>query len=78
MNHEEENEDLLISLLETMYITGADYTNTFLALEQIVEEFSRNSQINFASLLNQTATLDELKKAFKPSMSKEFDYVFIL
>lgn len=70
---EPEDEILITELLQTMHNTGADFTNTFRCLSQISfptegeneeEVLSRGAQL----LVEQCASIDELKAANKPTM----------
>uniref|UniRef100_A0A667Y6L1 Selenoprotein O n=1 Tax=Myripristis murdjan TaxID=586833 RepID=A0A667Y6L1_9TELE len=72
---EPEDEMLITELLQTMHNTGADFTNTFRSLSQIpcpTEEESEGEEgiIKQATelLLEQCASLEELKAANKPTM----------
>ncbi|KAI3370800.1 hypothetical protein L3Q82_007336 [Scortum barcoo] len=70
---EPEDEILITELLQTMHNTGADFTNTFRSLSQIscpTEGESEEEEVKKASdlLLEQCASLEELKAANKPTM----------
>ncbi|KAM7002880.1 selenoprotein O1 [Tautogolabrus adspersus] len=72
---EPEDEILITELLQTMHNTGADFTNTFRSLSQIScpaegdAEGEEDVVKNAAELLlQQCASLEELKAANKPSM----------
>lgn len=71
---EPEDEMLITELLQTMHNTGADFTNTFRSLSQIscpVEgetEGEEDLRATTGLLLEQCASLEELKAANKPSM----------
>ncbi|XDV28989.1 hypothetical protein PO909_032173 [Leuciscus waleckii] len=72
---EPEDEMLITELLQTMHNTGADFTNTFRSLSQIScptqEEGEDESEVIKQAaemLLQQCASLEELKAANKPSM----------
>lgn len=70
---EPEDEILITELLQTMHNTGADFTNTFRCLSQIschTEGENEGDIIREATLLllEQCATLEELKTANKPTM----------
>ncbi|XP_041651830.1 selenoprotein O1 isoform X2 [Cheilinus undulatus] len=74
---EPEDEILVTELLRTMHNTGADFTNTFRSLSQIScstegdggdEEEEREVKKATELLLQQCASLEELKAANKPSM----------
>lgn len=73
---EPEDEILITELLQTMHNTGADFTNTFRSLSQIScpmqeeEEEDDCESIKQATemLLQQCASLDELKAANRPTM----------
>lgn len=73
---EPEDEILITELLQTMHNTGADFTNTFRSLSQIScpmqeeEEEDDFESIKQATelLLQQCASLDELKAANRPTM----------
>ncbi|KAM3870073.1 selenoprotein O1 [Diretmus argenteus] len=71
---EPEDEMLITELLQTMHNTGADFTNTFRSLSQIScpsdgegegEEIVKQAA---ALLLEQCASIEELKAANKPTM----------
>lgn len=71
--NEPEDEMLITELLQTMHNTGADFTNTFRSLSQIScpgEGETEEDVVRKASdlLLEQCASLEELKAANKPSM----------
>lgn len=72
---EPEDEMLITNLLQTMHNTGADFTNTFRCLSQIScpaeEEAVEGGDVGRQAtelLLQQCASLEELKSANKPSM----------
>ncbi|KAM8892082.1 selenoprotein O1 [Spinachia spinachia] len=72
---EPEDEMLITELLQTMHNTGADFTNTFRGLSQIScpTEGEREGEEELvkkatALLLEQCASLEELKAANKPTM----------
>uniref|UniRef100_A0A8C5N988 Selenoprotein O n=2 Tax=Gouania willdenowi TaxID=441366 RepID=A0A8C5N988_GOUWI len=70
---EPEDEMLITELLQTMHNTGADFTNTFRNLSQIscpTDGQSEDEEVKKATdlLLQQCASLEELKAANKPSM----------
>lgn len=70
---EPEDEILITELLQTMHNTGADFTNTFRSLSQISfpsEGENEEDVLKQATqlLLEQCASLDELKAANKPTM----------
>uniref|UniRef100_A0A4W5L5W8 Selenoprotein O n=1 Tax=Hucho hucho TaxID=62062 RepID=A0A4W5L5W8_9TELE len=72
---EPEDEMLITELLQTMHNTGADFTNTFRCLSQIPcptegDREAGEGVIKMAKdlLLEQCASLEELKAANKPSM----------
>lgn len=72
---EPEDEILIIELLQTMHNTGADFTNTFRCLSQIAcptegDSGGEEGIIREATqlLLEQCASLEELKAANKPTM----------
>uniref|UniRef100_A0AAZ3RPR5 Selenoprotein O n=1 Tax=Oncorhynchus tshawytscha TaxID=74940 RepID=A0AAZ3RPR5_ONCTS len=72
---EPEDEMLITELLQTMHNTGADFTNTFRCLSQIPcptegDGEAEEGVIKMAKdlLLEQCASLEELKAANKPSM----------
>lgn len=72
---EPEDEILITELLQTMHNTGADFTNTFRSLSQISCPTEGQSEageelVKKATdlLLEQCASLEELKAANKPSM----------
>eukprot|EP00069_Balaena_mysticetus_P000565 bmy_14627T0 len=61
----EEDSALVAGLLETMHLTGADFTNSFYLLSSFpaedLDEF-------LATLTAQCASLEELRRAFRPQM----------
>lgn len=72
---EPEDEILITELLQTMHNTGADFTNTFRSLSQIsspteAEREGEEEHVKQATnlLLEQCASLEELKAANKPTM----------
>uniref|UniRef100_A0A3B5AL18 Selenoprotein O n=1 Tax=Stegastes partitus TaxID=144197 RepID=A0A3B5AL18_9TELE len=70
---EPEDEILITQLLQTMHNTGADFTNTFRSLSQIscpAEGEGEGEVVKKAAdlLLDQCASLEELKAANKPTM----------
>ncbi|KAL0968481.1 hypothetical protein UPYG_G00267410 [Umbra pygmaea] len=72
---EPEDEMLITELLQTMHNTGADFTNTFRCLSQIPcpsggEEQAEEGVIRMATdlLLEQCASLEELRSANRPNM----------
>uniref|UniRef100_A0A3Q1IW04 Selenoprotein O n=1 Tax=Anabas testudineus TaxID=64144 RepID=A0A3Q1IW04_ANATE len=72
---EPEDEILITELLKTMHNTGADFTNTFRSLSQIscsaeAESEEEEDHVKQATdlLLEQCASLEELKAANKPTM----------
>ncbi|KAM4618812.1 selenoprotein O1 [Polymixia lowei] len=72
---EPEDEMLITDLLQTMHNTGADFTNSFRSLSQIPcpaegegEEEEEIVKHATALLLEQCASLEELKAANKPTM----------
>ncbi|XP_074534593.1 selenoprotein O1 isoform X2 [Halichoeres trimaculatus] len=72
---EPEDEILIAELLQTMHNTGADFTNTFRSLSQIScpKEGAGGEEEDLVKtatelLLQQCASLEELKAANKPSM----------
>lgn len=72
---EPEDEMLITELLQTMHNTGADFTNTFRSLSQIScpsegEGAEEEDPVKKATelLLQQCASLEELKAANKPTM----------
>ncbi|XP_052008434.1 selenoprotein O1 isoform X2 [Xyrauchen texanus] len=74
-NEEPEDEMLITELMQTMHNTGADFTNTFRSLSQIScptqeEGEDDNEAIRQATelLLQQCASLEELKAANRPTM----------
>lgn len=71
--------ELVNSLLETMHSTGADFTNTFRCFSRIELPLSRDVNTPVVGvaeveshLLQQCATLDELKLAHAPQMDPRF------
>uniref|UniRef100_A0A3Q3BSH3 Selenoprotein O n=2 Tax=Kryptolebias marmoratus TaxID=37003 RepID=A0A3Q3BSH3_KRYMA len=71
---EPEDEILITELLQTMHNTGADFTNTFRSLSQVScpteEEAEGHEELKKTTdlVLEQCASLDELKAANKPTM----------
>ncbi|KAJ8245333.1 hypothetical protein GJAV_G00269660 [Gymnothorax javanicus] len=73
---EPEDETLVTELLQTMHNTGADFTNTFRSLRHVACPSGEEAQSNeeaalgrFVDLLmEQCATLEELKESNKPTM----------
>ncbi|KAM9808362.1 selenoprotein O1 [Neosynchiropus ocellatus] len=72
---EPEDVMLVTELLQTMHNTGADFTNTFRSLSQISCPAEEDSEVEEESvraatelLLQQCASLEEMKAANKPSM----------
>lgn len=70
-----EDEILITKLLQTMHNTGADFTNTFRSLSLIFCPTEENSEVEEDSvkkatdlLIEQCASLEELKAANKPTM----------
>ncbi|XP_053478840.1 selenoprotein O1 isoform X2 [Ictalurus furcatus] len=83
---EPEDELLITNLMQTMHNTGADFTNTFRCLSQIscpaegdtVEDAELVKQAT-ELLLQQCASLEELKAASKPNMDpREFSMLLSL
>ncbi|KAL2102289.1 hypothetical protein ACEWY4_001457 [Coilia grayii] len=84
LEHKEpEDQELLADLLDMMYYTGADFTNTFRLLSQVPwpvggeeEELREKAALEqvVGRLLDQGASLEELKVAHYPTMeSRELD-----
>uniref|UniRef100_A0A3B4AR62 Selenoprotein O n=1 Tax=Periophthalmus magnuspinnatus TaxID=409849 RepID=A0A3B4AR62_9GOBI len=70
---EPEDEMLITELLQTMHNTGADFTNTFRSLSQISCPTEGENEVDVVRqatqlLLEQCASLEELKAANKPTM----------
>ncbi|XP_012504244.1 PREDICTED: selenoprotein O [Propithecus coquereli] len=66
---QEEDAGLAAQLLETMHLTGADFTNTFYSLSSFpVEPESPDLEEFLAVLTAQCASLEELRLAFRPQM----------
>ncbi|XP_008567185.1 PREDICTED: selenoprotein O [Galeopterus variegatus] len=66
---QEEDTALVVKLLQTMHLTGADFTNTFYLLSSCpVEPESPDLSEFLATLTSQCASLEELKLAFRPQM----------
>lgn len=63
----EEDGTLVAKLLETMHLTGADFTNTFYMLSSFPAEASDSAEF-LTRLTSQCASLEELKLAFRPQM----------
>ncbi|KAM9229794.1 protein adenylyltransferase SelO, mitochondrial isoform 2-T2 [Dugong dugon] len=65
----EEDPALVAQLLETMHLTGADFTNTFRLLSDFVAgPLSPEQAAVLDQLLEQCASLEELKRALQPQM----------
>ncbi|XP_072452571.1 protein adenylyltransferase SelO, mitochondrial isoform X2 [Notamacropus eugenii] len=65
----EEDRELVSSLLETMHLTGADFTNTFYLLSSFsVASEPTQGACFLDQLAQQCASLEELKLAFRPQM----------
>uniref|UniRef100_A0A8C6VL69 Selenoprotein O n=1 Tax=Naja naja TaxID=35670 RepID=A0A8C6VL69_NAJNA len=65
----DEDNKLVLELLETMHITGADFTNTFRLLNSFPVDFDPLNLEEFVDQISkQCASLEELKVAFKPQM----------
>ncbi|XP_045434676.1 protein adenylyltransferase SelO, mitochondrial isoform X2 [Pipistrellus kuhlii] len=65
----EEDAALVAKLLETMHLTGADFTNTFYLLSSFpVGPESPGLAEFLAALMEQCASLEELRLAFRPQM----------
>ncbi|KAM5289221.1 protein adenylyltransferase SelO, mitochondrial [Ctenodactylus gundi] len=66
---QEEDGALVARLLETMHLTGADFTNTFYLLSSIpVEPEAPGPAELLTALTSQCASLEELQLAFRPQM----------
>ncbi|XP_036614829.1 protein adenylyltransferase SelO, mitochondrial isoform X2 [Trichosurus vulpecula] len=65
----EEDRELVSALLETMHLTGADFTNTFYLLSSfsVAPEPTQGAYF-LDQLAQQCASLEELKLAFRPQM----------
>lgn len=63
----EEDGTLVAKLLETMHLTGADFTNTFCVLSSFPAEPSDSAEF-LSRLTSQCASLEELRLAFRPQM----------
>uniref|UniRef100_F7G5N4 Selenoprotein O n=2 Tax=Monodelphis domestica TaxID=13616 RepID=F7G5N4_MONDO len=65
----EEDRELAAALLETMRLTGADFTNTFCLLSSFSVALEPAREAHFMDrLAQQCASLEELKLAFRPQM----------
>ncbi|XP_020838552.1 protein adenylyltransferase SelO, mitochondrial isoform X3 [Phascolarctos cinereus] len=65
----EEDRELVSALLETMHLTGADFTNTFYLLSSFSVAPEPTQAAHFLDqLAQQCASLEELKLAFRPQM----------
>uniref|UniRef100_A0A670YIC5 Selenoprotein O n=2 Tax=Pseudonaja textilis TaxID=8673 RepID=A0A670YIC5_PSETE len=65
----DEDHKLVLELLETMHITGADFTNTFRLLSSFPVDFDPLNLEEFLDQISkQCASLEELKVAYKPQM----------
>ncbi|XP_048209717.1 protein adenylyltransferase SelO, mitochondrial isoform X2 [Perognathus longimembris pacificus] len=65
---QEEDRALVARLLETMHLTGADFTNTFSVLSAFPVEPEAGLADFLTALTSQCASLEELKLAFRPQM----------
>uniref|UniRef100_H0XAL6 Selenoprotein O n=1 Tax=Otolemur garnettii TaxID=30611 RepID=H0XAL6_OTOGA len=66
---QEEDVALVARLLETMHLTGADFTNTFYSLSSFPTERESPDLEEFLAVLTaQCASLEELRLAFRPQM----------
>nr|BAB23774.1 unnamed protein product [Mus musculus] len=63
----EEDGTLVAKLLETMHLTGADFTNTFCVLSSFPADLSDSAEF-LSRLTSQCASLEELRLAFRPQM----------
>uniref|UniRef100_A0A4X2JU23 Selenoprotein O n=1 Tax=Vombatus ursinus TaxID=29139 RepID=A0A4X2JU23_VOMUR len=65
----EDDRELVSALLETMHLTGADFTNTFYLLSSfsVAPEPAQGAHF-LDQLAQQCASLEELKLAFRPQM----------
>ncbi|XP_077025355.1 protein adenylyltransferase SelO, mitochondrial [Tamandua tetradactyla] len=69
---QEEDRALVARLLETMHLTGADFTNSFALLSSFPEEPASPALEDFLDrLLAQCASLEELKLASQPRVDPE-------
>uniref|UniRef100_A0A250Y3Z4 Selenoprotein O n=2 Tax=Castor canadensis TaxID=51338 RepID=A0A250Y3Z4_CASCN len=69
MQVEQEDRALVARLLETMQLTGADFTNTFYMLSSFPVEQQAPGLAEFlTSLTSQCASLEELRLALRPQM----------
>ncbi|KAM6283694.1 protein adenylyltransferase SelO, mitochondrial isoform 2-T2 [Spheniscus humboldti] len=65
----EEDSKLVSELLETMHLTGGDFTNTFYLLSSFSIDSDPSKLEDFLEkLTSQCASVEELKVAFKPQM----------
>ncbi|KAL1767460.1 hypothetical protein HispidOSU_019702 [Sigmodon hispidus] len=65
---EQEGDGTLVAkLLETMHLTGADFTNTFYMLSSFPADPSDSAEF-LTRLTSQCASLEELRLAFRPQM----------
>ncbi|NXN92215.1 SELO protein, partial [Rhinopomastus cyanomelas] len=65
----EDDSKLVSELLETMHLTGGDFTNIFYLLSSFSVEFDPSKLEDFLEkLTSQCASVEELKVAFKPQM----------
>ncbi|KFV96062.1 Selenoprotein O, partial [Eurypyga helias] len=65
----EEDSKLVSDLLETMHLTGGDFTNIFYLLSSFSVDFDPSKLEEFLEeLTSQCASVEELKVAFKPQM----------
>ncbi|XP_012881220.1 PREDICTED: selenoprotein O [Dipodomys ordii] len=65
---QDEDRALVARLLETMRLTGADFTNTFSVLSTFPVETEAGLSDFLAVLTSQCASLEELKLAYRPQM----------
>ncbi|XP_021494669.1 protein adenylyltransferase SelO, mitochondrial isoform X2 [Meriones unguiculatus] len=69
---QEEDGTLVAKLLETMHLTGADFTNTFCVLSSFPAEPSDSAEF-LTRLTSQCASLEELRLAFRPQMDPSIE-----
>ncbi|KAL8221148.1 UNVERIFIED_CONTAM: hypothetical protein K2H54_060127 [Gekko kuhli] len=64
----EDDNKLVSDLLETMHVTGADFTNTFRLLSSSVDSDPSLLENFLDKISKQCASIEELKVAYKPQM----------
>jgi uncharacterized protein YdiU (UPF0061 family) len=80
--HEEEDGDLMESLLDTMHVTGCDFTNGFHCFSQVTipdstENIERGLEEVVQCLLEECASPQQLIQSFKPKMPPHQLHMFL-